>query len=152
MTDNEIKLLEATRNLMKKLYGENCKCEVRSSYTSTGEIVVFLRANGKKAVELNFLGKKSDFSLMNRMFGEISGKDYLDLDEVLFPYDISLRYKNTRVKYDLADMYGLKLVPDDNNIILSDYLPFVDNGLLWRACIYYVKIVGKPKTLFMSAI
>lgn len=152
MTDNEIKLLEATRNLMKKLYGENCKCEVRASYTSTGEIVVSLRANGKKAVELNFLGKKSDFSLMKRIFGEIRCNDYLDLDEVLFPYDISLRYKNTRVKYDLADMYGLKLVPDDNNIILSDYLPWVDNGLLWRACIYYVKILGKPKTLFWSAI
>ena len=152
MTDNEIKLLEATRNLMKKLYGENCKCEVRASYTSAGGRVVFLRANGKKAVELNFIGNKSYFSLMKMMFSEISGNDYLDLDDVLFPYDISLRYKNTRVKYDLADMYGLKLVPDDNNIMLGDCLPWVDNGLLLRACIYYVKVVGKPKTLFWSSI
>ena len=152
MTDNEIKLLEATRNLMKKLYGESCKCEVRASYTSAGGRVVFLRANGKKAVELNFIGNKSDFSFMKRTFGEISGKDYLDLDDVLFPYDISLRYKDTRVKYDLADMYGLKLVHDDNNVMLSEYLPWVDNGLLWRACIYHVKIVGEPKTLFGSSI
>lgn len=152
MTDNEIKLLEATRNLMKKLYGEDCKCEVRASYTSAGGRVVFLHANGKEAVEFNFLGNKSDFSLMKRMFGEISGNDYLDLDDVLFTYDISLRYKNTRVKYDLADMYGLKLVHDDNNVMLSHYLPWVDNGLLWRACIYYVKVVGKPKTLLGSAI
>lgn len=134
LTKNEITLLEATRNLLKKLYGEDCKCEARASYTSAGGRVVYLRVNGKRAGTLVFGDCiQSDFNLAKKMFSEIGGDDYFDLDNVLLSYDMSLRYKDTRVEYDLADMFGVELVPYKDGVMTIDCLVWLDNGLFWEA-------------------
>lgn len=151
MTDNEIRLLKATRNLMKKLYGEDCKCEARASYTSTGGRVVYLRVNGKKAGTLIFGGYiQSDFSLVKRMFNGIGGDKFFDLDEIFFP---TLR---TKVEYDLADMFGLELVPYEGGVTTIDRLVWLDNGLFWVANIYNFKAVKQwavsPKDFFRFAV
>ena len=40
MTERELKLLEVTRNMMKRLYGKDCKCEVKDTYTNEGRMLL----------------------------------------------------------------------------------------------------------------
>ena len=132
MTERELKLLEATRNMMKRLYGKDCKCEVKDTYTNEGGMLLMFYANGKIAVDQRFGGIDSDFDTIREMFSGI-GDTKMDLDAMLPPY-----LDNPKEDLYLDDMFtDGEFIPDSTGKVAGfKGLAWSKDGDPWEVRVY----------------
>lgn len=143
MTDNEIMLLIATRKFIRRIYGKDCKCEIKRFYTSVGGVKIQFYISRKPIIVFEFGDFDTEFSIAEKMFNGIPWEKE-DLEKVLLPYkDCKIEAED-----DLGKMFGLDVAYcDDGQGVGIDNIVWKENGFPWRIEIYNVKSIWKEYTL-----
>ena len=143
MTSKEITLLIATRKFIRRIYGKDCKCELKKFYTHEGGIKLSFYINGKILIVFRFGDIETEFIVTEKMFEELPWEKE-DLEKVLLPYkDCKIETED-----DLGQMFGLDVAYcDDGKGIGIENLVWRDNGVPWEIEIYNVKSIWKNYTL-----